>query len=287
MIPGPFAYHRPKSVKEAIAMLADLGEDARPLAGGHSLIPMMKLRLAAPAHLVDLGAIGELKGIRSEGGDIVIGAMTTQHELIADAGLAAKLPILRETALQISDPQVRYVGTLGGNVANGDPGNDMPAVMLCLGASYHVAGKGGERRIAAREFYESAYMTALEPGEMVTAVRIPVPPKGHGSAYEKLKRKIGDYATAAAAVVLTLSGGKIAACSIGLTNLAETPLWAEAAAKAVVGSALDPAAVKKAAAAAEAIAQPASDNRGPAQYRKKMAGVMVARALERAKSRAA
>ncbi|HUI18258.1 MAG TPA: xanthine dehydrogenase family protein subunit M [Alphaproteobacteria bacterium] len=287
MIPGPFAYHRPKSVKEAIAMLADLGEDARPLAGGHSLIPMMKLRLAAPAHLVDLGAIGELKGIRSEGGDIVIGAMTTQHELIADAGLAAKLPLLRETALQISDPQVRYVGTLGGNVANGDPGNDMPAVMLCLGASYHVAGKGGERRIAAREFYESAYMTALEPGEMVTAVRIPVPPKGHGSAYEKLKRKIGDYATAAAAVVLTLSGGKIAACSIGLTNLAETPLWAEAAAKAVVGTALDPAAVKKAAAAAEAIAQPASDNRGPAQYRKKMAGVMVARALERAKSRAA
>ena len=287
MIPGPFAYHRPKTVKEAVAMLADLGEDARPLAGGHSLIPMMKLRLAAPTHLVDLGAIGELKGIRAEGGDIVIGAMTTQHELIADAGLAAKLPILRETALQISDPQVRYMGTLGGNVAQGDPGNDMPAVMLCLGASYHIAGKGEERRIAAREFYESAYTTALEPGEMVTAVRIPLPPAGHGSAYEKLKRKIGDYATAAAAVVLTLSGGRIAACSIGLTNLAETPLWAEAAAKAVVGSALDPAAVKKAAAAAEAIAQPASDNRGPAQYRKKMAGVMVARALERARSRAA
>ncbi len=287
MIPGAFAYHRPKSVKEAVAMLADLGEDARPLAGGHSLIPMMKLRLAAPAHLVDLGGIGELRGIRAEGGDIVIGAMTTQHELIADATLAAKLPILRETALVIADPQVRYVGTLGGNVANGDPGNDMPAVMLCLGATYHLAGKGGERKIAARDFYEGAYLTALEPGEMVTAIRIPAPPQGHGAAYEKLKRKVGDYATAAAAVILTQSQGRVATCSIGLTNVAETPLWAEEAAKIVVGSALDAATVKKAAAAAEAITAPASDNRGPAQYRKKMAGVMVARALARAKSRAA
>jgi len=287
VIPGAFAYHRPKSVKEAVVMLADLGEDARPLAGGHSLIPMMKLRLAAPAHLVDLGGIDELKGIRADGADIVIGAMTTQYELIADATLAVKLPIIRETALLIADPQVRYVGTLGGNIANGDPGNDMPAVMLCLDASYHVAGKGSERRIPAREFYEGAYMTALEPGEVVTAVRIPVPEEGHGAAYEKLKRKVGDYATAAAAVILTQSEGRVATCSIGLTNVAETPLWAEEAARIVVGSALDAATVKKAAAAAEAIASPASDNRGPAEYRKKMAGVMVARALARAKSRAA
>ncbi|MGH6962381.1 MAG: FAD binding domain-containing protein, partial [Dongiaceae bacterium] len=235
----------------------------------------------------DLGGIGELRGIRADGADIVIGAMTTQHELITDATLAAKLPILRETALLIADPQVRYVGTLGGNVANGDPGNDMPAVMLCLGATYHVAGKGGERKIAARDFYEGAYLTALEPGEMVAAIHIPVPPTGHGAAYEKLKRKVGDYATAAAAVILTQSQGRIATCSIGLTNVAETPLWAEEAAKIVVGSALDAATVKKAAAAAEAIASPASDNRGPAAYRKKMAGVMVTRALARARSRAA
>jgi carbon-monoxide dehydrogenase medium subunit len=267
-------------------MLADLGEDARALAGGHSLIPMMKLRLAAPQHLIDLGGIRELKGVRVEGGDIVIGAMTTQHELIADATLAAKLPILKETALMIADPQVRYVGTLGGNLANGDPGNDMPAVMLCLGATFHVVGKAGERRVPAREFYQGAYFTALEPAEVVSAIRIPAPPAGHGFAYEKLKRKIGDYATAAAAVILTQSGGHIATCSIGLTNLAETPLWAEDAAKAVVGSALDAATVKKAAAAAEVIASPASDNRGPAAYRKKMAGVMVARALVRAKARA-
>lgn len=287
MIPGAFAYHRPKSVKEAVALLSDLGDDARPLAGGHSLIPMMKLRLAAPAHLVDLGGIGDLRGVRADGGDIVIGAMTTQHELIADATLAAKLPLLRETALLIADPQVRYLGTLGGNVANGDPGNDMPAVMLCLGATYHLAGKGGERKVAARDFYEGAYLTALEPGEVVTAIRIPVPPAGHGAAYEKLKRKIGDYATAAAAVILSVSGGRVASCSIGLTNVAETPLWAEDAAKIAVGSTLDAATIQKAAAAAEAIASPASDNRGPAAYRKKMAGVMVARALARAKSRAA
>lgn len=287
MIPGSFAYHRPKSVAEAVGLLADLGEDARPLAGGHSLVPMMKLRLAAPEHLVDLRALTELRGIRAEGGDIIIGAMTTQHEMLQSDLLKAKLPILRETALQIADPQVRYVGTIGGNVANGDPGNDLPAVMLCLGASYEVAGRGGTRRIAAREFYQSAYVTALQAGEIVTAVRIPVPPANHGAAYEKLKRKIGDYATAAAAVILMLSGGKVATCSIGLTNVGDTPLWAEAAAKTLVGSNLDAATVKKAVAAAEAITSPASDNRGPAAYRTKMAGVMLARALARAKSNAA
>jgi carbon-monoxide dehydrogenase medium subunit len=286
MIPGSFAYHRPTSINDAIALLADLGDGARAIAGGHSLIPMMKLRLAAPEHLVDLGGIGDIKGIRVDGGDIVIGAMTTQHELIASDLLAAKLPILRETSLVIADPQVRYLGTLGGNVANGDPGNDMPAVMMCLGASYQVAGKSGERRIAAREFYQSAYATALTASEIVTAIRIPIPAAGHGSAYEKLKRKIGDYATAAAAVILTVNGGKVATCSIGLTNVAETPLWAEEAAKILIGSALDAATVKKAAAAAEAITSPASDNRGPAHYRTKMAGVMLTRALARAKTRA-
>jgi carbon-monoxide dehydrogenase medium subunit len=212
--------------------------------------------------------------------------MVTQAQLQASHLLTAKLPILRETSALIADPQVRSVGTLGGNVANGDPGNDMPAVMLCLGATYHVTGKGGERRIAAREFYQGAYFTALEAGDVLTAVRIPVPPAGHGSAYEKLKRKIGDYATAAAAVVLTMSGGKIATCSIGLTNVAETPLWAEEAGKILLGSTPDAATVKKAVAAAEAITSPASDARGPAHYRTKMAGVMLARALARAKANA-
>ena len=286
MIPGSFAYHRPKSVKEAVAMLADLGGEARVLSGGHSLIPMMKLRLATPDHLVDLAGIADLKGIRVEGNDIVIGAMTTQHELIGSDALAKKVPLIRETSLVISDPQVRYVGTLGGNVANGDPGNDMPGVMVCLNASYQVSGKGGDRRIAAREFYQGAYFTALEPGEIVTAVRIPAPPDGHGYAYEKLKRKIGDYATAAAAIVLTMAKGKVASASIGLTNVAETPLYAEEAGKILQGSSLDAATIKKAVAAAEAITSPAADARGPAKYRTKMAGVMLARALARAQSRA-
>ena len=222
MIPGSFAYHRPTSVKEAVGLLGSLGEDARAIAGGHSLIPMMKLRLASPTHLIDLAGVADLKGIREDGRDIIVGAMTTQHELINSELLAKKIPILRETSLVIADPQVRYVGTVGGNVANGDPGNDMPAVMMCLNAVYHAVGKSGERRIAAREFYQGAYFTSLEPGEIVTAVRIPVPAAGHGYAYEKLKRKIGDYATAAAAVVLTMQGGKVASCSIGLTNVAET-----------------------------------------------------------------
>jgi carbon-monoxide dehydrogenase medium subunit len=285
MIPGSFAYHRPKSVAEAVGMLADLGDEARPLAGGHSLIPMMKLRLARPDHLIDLAGIGALKGIRADGDDIVIGAMTTQHELCGSDLLTAKIPLLRETSLVIADPQVRYLGTIGGNVANGDPGNDLPAVMMCLGASYHLTGKGGERRVAAREFYQGAYFTALDPREILTAVRIPVPAAGHGWGYEKLKRKVGDYATAAAAVVLTMRAGKVAACSIGLTNVAETPLWAEAAAKILVGSALDAATVKEAVAAAEAITSPAFDGRGPVEYRKKMAGVMLARALARANTR--
>lgn len=286
MIPGAFAYHRPSSVKEAVGLLADLGEDARAIAGGHSLIPMMKLRLATPSHLVDLGGVTDLKGIRADGSDIVVGATTTQHELIGSDLLSKKLPILGETSLLIADPQVRYVGTLGGNVANGDPGNDMPAVMMCLNAIYHVAGKTGQRNIAARDFYKGAYLTTLNPGEIVTAIRIPVPPTGHGYAYEKLKRKIGDYATAAAAVVLTMSGGKVVTCSIGLTNVAETPLWAGEAAKIVTGSALDAATVKKAVAAAEAITSPASDGRGPAAYRTKMAGVMLSRAFVSAKQRA-
>jgi aerobic carbon-monoxide dehydrogenase medium subunit len=286
MIPGAFAYHRPTSVKEAVSLLAQFGDDGRPLAGGHSIIPMMKLRLARPAHLVDLAGIGELKGVRAEGDDVVIGTMTTQYELAGSELLTEKVPILRETSLQVADPQVRYVGTIGGNVANGDPGNDMPAVMLCLNASYQVSGKGGERRIAARDFYQGAYFTALETGDVLTAIRIPAPAAGHGYAYEKLKRKIGDYATAAAAVVLTMSGGRVASCSIGLTNVAETPLWAREASEILVGSSLDAATVKRAVAAAEAITAPAEDARGPALYRTKMAGVMLSRALARAKARA-
>ncbi len=286
MIPGPFSYHRPATLADAVKLLSMLGDEARPLAGGHSLVPMMKLRLATPEHLVDLHGIDGLKGIRREGNRIVIGAMTTQHDLLASDEIAKSLPILHETALLIADPQVRYRGTIGGNVANGDPGNDMPALMLTLGASYRLEGPGGGRDIAASEFYQGAYFTALEPGEILSSISIPAPAAGHGYAYEKLKRKVGDYATAAAAVVLTMASGKVAACAIGLTNLHETPLLAVDAAKAVIGTSLDAATLKKAAAAAEAIMSPAADARGPVEYRKHVGGIMVTRALTRAAGRA-
>lgn len=286
MIPSVFAYHRPQSIGDAVGLLTDLGDEARALAGGHSLVPMMKLRLATPTHIVDLAAIKELRGIRAEGGDVIIGAMTTEHEVIGSELLAAKVPLLKETALLIADPQVRYAGTIGGNVANGDPGNDMPAVMMALGAMYHLAGKGGERDVSARDFYKGAFQTALATGEILAAIRIPQPAAEHGYAYEKLKRKTGDYATAAAAVVLTIKAGKVESCTIGLTNVASKPLFAAEAAKALIGSPLDAASLKRAAAAAEAIASPAADMHGPAQYRTKMAGVMLTRALAKAKARA-
>jgi aerobic carbon-monoxide dehydrogenase medium subunit len=287
MIPAPFSYHRPASVADAVKLLSELGDDARPLAGGHSLVPMMKLRLATPAHLVDLHGITGLKGIRRDGDTIVIGAMTTQHELLASDEIAKGIPILQEAARLTADPQVRYRGTIGGNVANGDPGNDMPALMMTLGATYLIEGPAGTRSGAAADFYQGAYFTALEPGELVTAVAVPVPPAGHGSAYEKLKRKVGDYATAAAAVVLTMSGGKVATCAIGLTNLAETPLLATDAANAVIGTGLDDAALAKAADAARAIMSPAADARGPVEYRKHVGGIVVMRALKRAAGHAA
>jgi len=287
MIPGAFSYHRPKNLADAVKLLATLGDEARPLAGGHSLIPMMKLRLATPEHLVDLNNIAGLKGVRRDGSRIVIGAMTTQHELLGSAEIASSLPILHEAALLVADPQVRYRGTIGGNVANGDPGNDIPALMMTLGADYMLEGAGGTRTVAARDFYQGAYFTALEPGEILTSVSVPIPPAGHGYAYEKLKRKVGDYATAAAAVVLTKSGGKVATCSIGLTNLSETPLLAEDAAAAVIGTALDKAALAQAADAAKAIMSPAADGRGPVEYRTHVGGIMVVRALQRADARAA
>jgi len=286
VIPATFSYHRPKSIAEATSLLAQHSDEARVLAGGQSLIPMMKLRLAAPEHLIDLGGIAELKGVQRNGNTLVIGATTTQHELQQSKIALDAAPILRETSLLIADPQVRYVGTLGGNIANGDPGNDMPAVMICLDATYRVVGHGGVQTIKARDFYEGIYATALKPDQIVTAVEIPVPPTGHGWAYEKLKRKVGDYATAAAGVILTVRGGKVASCAIALSNLADRALLAADAAAAVVGSAVDKDALAAAARAARAIMAPASDTRGPAEYRIAVGGVMVERALKRAFERA-
>ncbi len=286
MIPGAFEYHRPASVDDVISLMVQFGDEGRVVAGGHSLIPMMKLRLAAPSHLIDLQGLDALKGISEDGGDIVIGAMVTQTEILDSGLLADKCPILGEAAALIADPQVRNCGTMGGNVANGDPGNDMPAVMMALNASYALTGADGTRSVAAREFYEAAYFTALKDDELLTGIHIPAPAAGHGSAYAKLKRKVGDYATAAAAVVLSMDGGKCAGAAIALTNVGQTPLFAEAASTGLEGSNVDAAAIAAAATAAKGIAEPVADMRGSVEYRTEMAGVMTARAIEAALARA-
>jgi carbon-monoxide dehydrogenase medium subunit len=286
VISASFEYHRPGSIEEAVKVLARLGAEGKVLAGGHSLIPMMKLRLARPGHLVDLQGIGALRGIKDGTSDIRIGAMTTQAEVVGSSVLAAKLPLLVEAAQQIADPQVRNLGTVGGNIANGDPGNDMPAVMMALDASYVLRGPKGERSVPARAFYKGLFETAMQPDELLTEVRIPAPQAGSGQSYQKMKRKVGDYAIAAAAVVLGMAKGKCTHAAIALTNVAATPIFADAAGKALIGTPVDAAAAAKAADLAAARTDPASDMRGPPEFRKHVAAVMVKRAIDAARARA-
>ncbi|MEM8731993.1 MAG: xanthine dehydrogenase family protein subunit M [Pseudomonadota bacterium] len=284
MIPAAFEYHRPKNMAGVLAILSEHGDDARVLAGGHSLIPMMKLRMADVPHLIDLQDVDGLGGISVDGGMVRIGAMTTQHDIIDNAALAQAAPIMREAALQIADPQVRYMGTVGGNVANGDPGNDMPGLMQCLDATFALVGPDGERSVAARAFYEAAYMTERDDEEVLTSVSFAAPQGGY--AYEKQKRKIGDYATAAAAVQLVRDGGTCSAASIAMTNLSDTPIFSEAAGAALVGTTVDATAVAAAVAAMQSDIDPTQDNRGPIEFKRHAAAVILRRAIERAWSRA-
>jgi carbon-monoxide dehydrogenase medium subunit len=284
MIAAAFEYHRPADLKGALGVLAEHGDDARVIAGGHSLIPMMKLRIAAIEHLVDLQDIAELKGITVADGQVTIGAMTTQHELITSEALAKAAPIIREAALQIADPQVRYMGTVGGNVANGDPGNDMPGLMQCLDATFTLAGPDGSRMVKARDFYQSAYVTARDDAEILTKITFAA--SGGGHAYEKQKRKIGDYATAACAVLVSKAGGTVTDASIAMTNLGDTPVFSPAAGVALLGTPGDSAAVKAAVAAALTDINPTGDNRGPVEFKRHVAGIVIGRAIARALSRA-
>ena len=286
MTPGVFEYYRPNTVEEALALLGRFGGDGMVLAGGHSLIPMMKLRLAEPAHLIDINGIAELRGIREDGDALVVSAGTTQTEVLASDLLAAKCPILPEAAAQIADPQVRNCGTVGGNCANGDPGNDYPAVMMALDASYVLKSADSSRRVAARDFYQGVYETALGENELLTEIRIPAPAAGTGMSYRKIKRKVGDYAIAAAAVTLSMSDGKCSDAAIALTNVADTALLSAAAAEAIKGTPVDTNAIKAAAEAAMADCNPVEDLRGPVEYRTAMAGQTTARAIGEALSRA-
>ena len=284
MITSSFEYYKPDSVDGAISLLSEWGDDARVIAGGHSLIPVMKQRMTDISHLIDLGGIAALKGITIDGAAVTIGAMTTQHELITNEALARAVPLIREASLQIADPQVRYMGTIGGNVANGDPANDMPGLMQTLDATYHLTGPDGNRTIQAREFYEAAYFTAREDDEILTAVSFNAPSGGY--AYEKQKRKIGDYATAAAGVLISLNAGKCSAASVALTNLSDTPVYCEEAVDTLVGSTLDEAVIKAAVKAAVDASDPVADTRGPVEFKKHVAGIIVKKAITSAIARA-
>ncbi|MDO8904207.1 xanthine dehydrogenase family protein subunit M [Hydrogenophaga sp.] len=282
MIPPRFEYHAPRSVGEAVALLGQWGSEAKLLAGGHSLLPMMKLRFAEPAHLIDINRIPELRGIREEGSTVVIGAMTVENELISSPILQARVPLLCEAAQLIADPQVRNRGTIGGDIAHGDPGNDHPALSIALDASFVLEGPNGRRTVAADGFFLGTYMTLLEENEVMCEIRVPAFAQGTGWAYEKLKRKTGDWATAGCAVVIRKSGDTVSHVRIALTNVAPTALRAEAAEAALLGQPLNVATLQSAADAAIAICDPAEDLRGDIEYKTAMTGQMVKRALTKA-----
>ncbi len=285
MIPPAFDYHAPKSLIEAIGLLSQYGSDAKVLAGGHSLLPMMKVRFANPAHLIDLNRIDALRGIREEGGQIVIGAMTLEKDILDSALLRQKAPLLPEAVRQIADPQVRYRGTIGGDIAHGDPANDHPALSLALESIFTLEGPKGRRQVAARDFFQGVYMTALTEDEILSEIRFaPLAPKT-GYAYEKLKRKTGDWATAAAAVILRLSGDRVESVRIALTNAASTALRVPEAEHALTGKPLDEAAMTAAGQLAMKVCDPAEDLRGDREYKTAMTGQMVRRALARAAER--
>ena len=286
MIPRPFEYYAPASIPDALGLLEKYGDEAKLLAGGHSLLPMMKLRFAQPGHLIDLGKISELRGIREDGGTIRIGAMTSENDLIWSTLLQKKCPLLVEGARVISDPQVRYRGTIGGDICHGDPANDHPALMLALGASFVLRSSAGERVVPADGFFVGPYATAMQAEEILTEIRIPTPAPGTGSCYSKLKRKVGDFATAAAAVVLTMKGDTVSQVAITLTNVAATPLKARVAEDSLRGKSLTDANIANAAQLAMSICDPAPDQRGSAEYKTAMAGEMTQRALRTAGSRA-
>ena len=280
MIPSAFSFYKPDNLQKAINLIADFGDEGRVIAGGHSLIPVMKQRLTDIKHLIDLSAIDELKGIKIKGSSISIGAMTTQVELITNAELFKVAPVIREASLQIADPQVRNLGTIGGNVANGDPANDMPGLMQLLDATQTINGKNGVREIKAREFYEGAYFTAREDDEILVSISFNAPIGGY--AYEKQKRKIGDYATAAAGVILNVDNGVCSSASIALTNLSDTPVYCSDAVSMLIGKQIDDSLLSEVTKSCVEQSDPVADQRGPVEFKKYVAGIVVNKALKRA-----
>lgn len=282
MIPNTFEYHAATSVADALAMLGQYGDEAKIIAGGHSLLPMMKLRFAEPTHLIDINGIDELLGVREEGAHICIGAMTTENQLIASQLLWDKCPLIPEAAKLIADPQVRNRGTIGGDIAHGDPGNDHPAVMLALGASFVLASSSGVRTVPADEFFLGTYYTQLKEDEIMTQIQVPIPALGSGYGFSKLKRKTGDFATAAAAVQLQLDGDICSHICIAMTNVAACAFKAADAAAHLTGKIIDEVLISEASEKVMAACDPAEDLRGDIEYKTHMAGEMARRAIRSA-----
>jgi aerobic carbon-monoxide dehydrogenase medium subunit len=286
MIPAPFDYHVAETVPEAVALLAQYGEDAKILAGGQSLLPMLKLRLARVPHIVDISRIAGLEYIKEEDGFLKIGGGTREVAL-ERSDVIQKYPILLDTAAVIADPLVRNRATVGGNLAHGDPGNDHPATMLALGALVVAVGPRGERIIPVDNFFTGIFTTALNMDEVLVEIRVPIPEPHSGGAYVKLERKVGDYATAASAVQVTLgANGEITRVGIGLTNLGPTPIKAIDAERSLRGRVPDDTSITEASRLAAQATMPSADRRGDVDYKQAMAQVLTARALRKAIQRA-
>ncbi len=286
MIAQQFDYEAPATLAEAISLLQKHGDDAKILSGGHSLIPMMKLRFAAPDILIDINNIPGLSYIKEEGGMVKIGALTREVEIEHSDLLKKHFPIFADVTKQIADPQVRNRGTIGGNLAHGDAANDHPAVMLALNATIVATGPNGVRSIPIDGFFHGFYQTELQHGEILTEIQIPLPAKGTSSAYHKFERKVGDYATAGCAVQITVdSKGVCTSAGIGLTNVNATPMRAARSQEALVGKPISDASIAEAAKAASEDCNPSTDLRGSDEYKRHCVGVLIERMVHSAQSR--
>jgi carbon-monoxide dehydrogenase medium subunit len=288
LFPGSFDYRVANSVNEAVALLDQHGDDAKILAGGQSLIPLMRFRIAGPTVLIDINRIVDLEYIQETNGVLHIGALTREVALDTSDLIRSRYPILLDTASMIADPVVRNWATVGGNIAHADPANDHPATMLALGAIVVATGLSGNRVIPIDQFFtDVTFETALAPNEVLTEIRIPAPTQRSGGAYFKLERKVGDYAIAGAAAYITLDAqGHVSYAGIGLTNVGTTPIKARAAEQSLIGKVLDETNIHTAADLAAAASHPSSDTRGPAEYKRDMVRTLTVRALRRAYKRA-
>jgi carbon-monoxide dehydrogenase medium subunit len=284
-VPAPFDYRRATSVEEAIALLGELGPESRVIAGGHSLLPMMKLRLAAPEHLVDINDLHELDYLRREGDEVRIGAMTRHRDLYASPLLAEYFPIVVDAERVIADPLVRNRGTIGGALCQADPSEDLSAVCAAIGARCVIRGPRGEREVSMQEFHRGPYETAVAQDELLVEVRVAIRP-GAGSAYEKLERRAGDWAIAASGTALWLQDGRIAAAGVALSAVGANEVASTRAAGALVGQVPSLEAFAAAARIAAEDCSPYSDQRGPADYKRHLAEELTTRSLRRAAQRA-